>query len=99
MNGILRSRFLRAALVASALVPARVLAVEGGGGSMVIVADSRRYTGWAAWWINLYNDSHLYFALVTILLIPTLALVLGKLTSWLLVRIGINLKSRELAEH
>jgi hypothetical protein len=99
MNAILRGTVLRAALVALALAPARLLAVEGGGGAMVVVADSRRYTGWAAWWINLYNESHVYFALVTILLIPSLALVLGKLTSWLLVRIGINLKSRELAEH
>jgi hypothetical protein len=52
-----------------------------------------------AWWANLYNESHLGFSLVTILLIPTLGTALGILTDFLMSRIGINLKSRTLAEH
>ena len=32
---------------------------------LVIVADTRKFTGWEAWWTNLYNESHLYFALLT----------------------------------
>lgn len=99
MNGILRNRSLRAILLALVLLPARLLAVGGGGDAIVIVADSRRFTGWKAWWTNLYNESHLGFALVTILIIPTVGLILGKLTGWLLARTGINLKTRELAEH
>jgi hypothetical protein len=75
------------------------LAVGRAGERIVIVADSRRFSGWKAWWTNLYNEDHLLFALVTIVTIPAIALVLGRLTSWLLARTGINLKSRELAEH
>jgi len=66
---------------------------------MVLVADSRQFTGWRAWWANVYNESRLYFALLTILIIPLLGLLMGKLTGFILARIGINLKSRVLAEH
>ncbi|MGA2324969.1 MAG: DVU0150 family protein [Bryobacteraceae bacterium] len=98
MNKMLRSKWLQAILFGLALLPTRLLAVEGSGQAIVIVADSRRYTGWQAWWTNLYNESHAGFALVTVLVIPTIGLILGKLTGWLLARTGINLKSRELAE-
>jgi hypothetical protein len=99
MSGILKLP-LRAVLLGLALIPAQLLAVGGGGGGrMVIVADSRGLSGWQAWWTNLYNESHLAFALLTIVIIPTLGLVLGKLSGWLLARTGINLKTRELAEH
>jgi len=67
--------------------------------SIVIVADSRRFTGWRAWWTNLYNDSHLLFAVMTIVALPALAVVLGRITGAIMERTGINLKSRELAEH
>lgn len=66
---------------------------------IVLVADSRRFTGWEAWWANLYNESHLYFALMTVLIILALGLGMGQLTEWIMRRIGINLKSRVLAEH
>ena len=78
-------------------VPA--LAAEGGGEAIVMVADSRRFSGWEAWWTNLYNDSHLYFAVATIVIIPSLGILFGSLTAWLLGRIGIDLKSRTLVEH
>jgi hypothetical protein len=83
--------------LALAALPA--LAAEGGGDYMVLVADSRRFTGWRAWWANVYNDSHLYFTLLTIVTIPVLGLLVGKLTSLVLSRMGVNLKSRVLAEH
>jgi hypothetical protein len=49
--------------------------------------------------MNLYNESHLLFAILTILIIPAVALVLGRLTGLVMARLGINLKSRDLAEH
>jgi len=76
-------------------LPAR--AVEGGA-RLVYVADSRRFTGWRAWITGVYNESHLYFALLTIVTIPLLGLILGKLTDALMARLGIDLKSRVLAE-
>jgi hypothetical protein len=46
-----------------------------------------------------YNDSHFYFTLVTIVTVPVLGLLMGRLTSFVLSRMGVNLKSRVLAEH
>jgi hypothetical protein len=90
---------LLAILCALGLSPSLALAVGRAGERIVIVADSRRFTGWRAWWTNLYNESHLLFALATIVTIPAIALVLGRCTSWALAQTGINLKSRDLAEH
>jgi hypothetical protein len=84
---------------AMTVLAGNVFAAGGGGEAIVIVADSRRFSGLLAWWANLYNESHLGFSLVTILLIPTLGTALGILTDFLMSRIGINLKSRTLAEH
>jgi hypothetical protein len=74
-------------------------AASGGGERIVLVADSRRFTGWQAWWTNLYNESHFWFAVVTVLTIPLLGLLMGQLTTLVLSRTGISLKSRVLAEH
>jgi hypothetical protein len=65
---------------------------------IVIVADSRKFHGLRAWWANLYNDSHLHFALLTIILIPTAGVILGSLADLVMSRIGINLRSRALRE-
>jgi hypothetical protein len=71
----------------------------GGAAAIVFVADSRGLTGWRAWITNLYNENLFYFALFTVILIPSLAVVLGSITNFFLARSGINLKSRVLAEH
>ena len=96
-------RVITSALVAgTAIWLSQVNALAGGGGGadrIVIVADSRQFTGWKAWWANLYNESHLQFALLTVVVIPLLGTLLGILTDFLIARIGINLKSRVLAEH
>ncbi len=66
---------------------------------LVIVADTRKFTGWEAWWTNLYNESHLYFTLLTVAIIPVVGLIFGVLADVIMGHIGIDLKSRELAEH
>ncbi len=81
------------------LTPAAALAAGGGGEHIVLVADSRRFTGWQAWWTNLYNESHLFFALTTIVTIPLVGFLLGSITAFFMRRLGINLKTRVLAEH
>lgn len=81
------------------LMPAAAFAVGSAGDRIVVVADSRGYPEWGAWLINLYNESHLLFAIVTVVTIPATALILGRITSWAMARTGINLRSRELAEH
>lgn len=78
------------------------LALAAGGGDvapLVIVADTRKLTGIMAWWANLYNESHLYFMILTVVLIPTIGVVFGVVADIVMSHIGIDLKSRELSEH
>jgi hypothetical protein len=81
------------------LAPSLALAAGGGGAPIVIVADSRKLTGLMAWWANLYNESHLYFTILTVILIPLIGVIFGLLADVAMHFIGIDLKSRELAEH
>jgi hypothetical protein len=81
------------------LLPEIVLAAGPKAAPLVVVADTRKFTGWQAWWTNLYNESHLYFALLTVVLIPIIGLIFGVIADLVMSRIGIDLKSRDLAEH
>jgi hypothetical protein len=81
------------------LFPAPLLALAAKAEAIVVVADTRGLTGWRAWYLNLYNDNHLLFALLTVTTVPLLALLLGRITSWCMGRLGINLRTRQLAEH
>lgn len=75
------------------------LAAGGGGELIVIVADTRKLTGLMAWWANLYNESHLLFTLLTVVLIPVIGVIFGVLADYIMHFIGIDLSSRDLAEH
>ena len=84
----------------SLLLPEMVLAAGGGGAApVVIVADTRKLSGLMAWWGDLYNESHVYFTIVTVILIPLIGVIFGVLADLIMSHIGIDLKSRELAEH
>jgi hypothetical protein len=93
------TKFTSLAIMAFVLMPEMVLAAGEKAAPLVIVADTRRFTGWQAWWTNLYNESHAYFTLVTIIVIPLVGLIFGVLADLIMGHIGIDLKSRELAEH
>jgi len=81
------------------LLPAEVLwAAEQKAVDAVLVADSRNLSGIMAWWANLFNESHFYFALLTIVVIPLAGIILGTTADLLMGRIGIDLKSRALRE-
>jgi hypothetical protein len=86
-------------LLAGLLLPGIAAAAANEESFLVLVADSRKLTGWEAWWANLYNESHLYFTLVTVIIIPVVGLCFGLLADVVMSRIGLDLKSRELAEH
>ena len=75
------------------------LAAGGGGEPIVMVADSRKLTGIMAWWANLYNESHLYFTVLTVILIPVIGVLFGVLADIVMHFVGIDLSSRDLAEH
>jgi hypothetical protein len=82
------------------LFPGFVLAAGGGNEApIVIVADTRKLTGVMAWWANLYNESHLQFMLLTIVLIPVTGVLFGVLADLIMSRIGIDLKSKDLPGH
>jgi hypothetical protein len=83
--------------VAVLLISPHLAAAEKAG-AMVIVADSRHLTGLTAWWVNIYNESHFYFALLTVVTIPLVGAILGGMADLLMRRIGIDLKSRSLRE-
>jgi uncharacterized membrane protein YdfJ with MMPL/SSD domain len=90
-------KLFRSMPVALLLLPAHVAAAEKAT-SMVIVADSRHLTGLTAWWVNIYNESHFYFALLTVVTVPLVGAILGTLADLAMRRIGIDLKSRALRE-
>jgi len=81
------------------LAPSLALAAAEKAAPLVVVADTRKLTGWQSWWANLYNESHLYFTLITVVSIPIIGLLFGVLADLVMGHIGIDLSSRELAEH
>ena len=81
------------------LLPEIALAAAEKAAPLVVVADTRKFSGWMAWWTDLYNESHLYFALLTVDLIPLVGLIFGVIADVVMGHIGLDLKSRELAEH
>jgi len=92
-------RIIGFGLTAILLTPGLALAAGEKVANLVMVADTRRLTGWEAWWANLYNESHLYFTIITVITIPIVGLIFGVLADIVMGHIGIDLKSRELAEH
>ncbi len=81
------------------LAPGLALAAAEKAAPLVVVADNRRLTGWEAWYANLYNESHVYFTLITVISIPIIGLLFGVIADLVMGHIGIDLHSRELAEH
>ena len=86
-------------VLAVLLLPEMVAASGPAAAPLVIVADTRKFTGLEAWWTNLYNESHLYFALLTVAIIPIVGLIFGLLADVVMKWIGIDLTHRDLAEH
>ena len=66
--------------------------------NVVIVADTRRLDGLMLWWAQMYNDSHLYFMILTIIIIPITGCIFGVLADVVMNHIGIDLKHRRAAE-
>lgn len=75
------------------------LAAGGGGAPIVLVADTRKLDGLFYWWASLYNESHMQFTILTVILIPTVGVIFGLLADVVMGWIGIDLTKRELAEH
>lgn len=85
------------ALLAPIFMPTIVMAAKKKA-NVVIVADTRKLDGILYWWAEMYNESHLLFAIMTMIIIPFVGCVLGWLADVVMNHIGIDLKHRELAE-
>src|SRR4030042_3066781 len=93
------AKLMSLVVLATLLLPEIAAAAGPKAAPLVIVADTRKFTGWEAWWTNLYNESHLWFALLTVAIIPVVGLIFGILADLIMSHIALDLKSRELAEH
>ena len=98
ITSLLENKWVRRTRFGLVLLPSYLLAAPEAAGKVVVVADTRRLTGLNAWWATLYNESHLQFTLLTILAIPLAGATLGFVADFLMGRIGIDLKSRQLRE-
>ena len=85
------------ALVLPVFLPTLAMAAKKKA-DVVIVADTRKLDGLLYWWAEMYNESHLLFAIMTMIIIPFLGCILGWLADIVMNHIGIDLKHRELAE-
>jgi len=86
-------------LSAILLLPDAACAAGGDASPLVFVADSRGLSGWQAWFANLYNESRFLFTLLSVVLIPLVGLFFGLAAEFIMNRIGLDLKSRDLSEH
>jgi hypothetical protein len=87
------------ALFLGVMLPELALAAAEKAAPLVLVADTRKLTGIMKWWADLYNESHLWFTVLTVVLIPVIGLAFGVIADIVMSHIGIDLKSRDLAEH
>ena len=87
------------ALFLTFLLPELALAAAEKAAPLVLVADTRKLTGLMRWWADLYNESHVWFTVLTVVLIPLIGLAFGVIADIVMSHIGIDLKSRDLAEH
>ena len=87
------------ALFFGVMLPDLALAAAEKAAPLVLVADTRKLTGLMRWWADLYNESHVWFTVLTVVLIPLIGLAFGVIADIVMSHIGIDLKSRDLAEH
>jgi hypothetical protein len=98
MNRIL-TKITGMALFLTVMLPELALAAAEKAAPLVLVADTRKLTGLMRWWADLYNESHVWFTVLTVVLIPLIGLAFGVIADIVMSHIGIDLKSRDLAEH
>lgn len=78
--------------------PTLAMAAKKAPANVVIVADTRRLDGILLWWAQMYNDSHVLFMILTIIIVPVTGCIFGCLADIVMNHIGIDLKHRSAAE-
>jgi phage shock protein PspC (stress-responsive transcriptional regulator) len=67
--------------------------------NLVVVADTRRVSGIFKYFANLYNTNPLLFAVWAVVLTAFWGAFLGFLMDRVMMRTGLDLKSRKIVEH
>lgn len=94
---LFRKLWIAATMFAVVLLPQMALAAKKAA-NVVIVADTRRLDGIMLWWAQMYNESHLQFTLLSVVIIPLTGVVFGILADIVMKHTGIDLTHRDLAE-
>ncbi len=98
----MRKCYLRLSALAAALylaVPGLLWAAGEQATNLVVVADTRRVSGVFKYFANLYNTNPLLFAVWAVVLTAVWGGFLGILMDRIMVRTGLDLKSRKIVEH
>ncbi|MBN2140831.1 MAG: hypothetical protein PHV85_08705 [Desulfovibrionaceae bacterium] len=66
---------------------------------LVVVADTRVLSGVNKYFANLYNTNIFLFAIWAVVLTAVLGCVLGWIMDIIMMRTGLDLKSRKIVEH
>jgi len=92
-------RLMTTVIWGALLWPSFALAAGGKASNIVVVADTRRVTGFLKYLSNLYNTDIWMFAVWAVILTVVLGCTLGFLMDFIMERTGLDLKSRKIIEH
>jgi ABC-type Fe3+ transport system permease subunit len=81
------------------LMPASLWAAGEGESALVVVADTRRVEGMMKYFSDLYNTNIWLFSVWAVVLTAAFGAVLGFGMDFIMMRTGLDLKSRKLVEH
>ena len=93
------SRMMTPVVSIAWLWPALALAAGEKADNIVVVADTRRVSGFMKYLSNLYNTDIWMFAIWAVVLTAALGCILGFLMDFIMERTGLDLKSRKIIEH
>jgi hypothetical protein len=92
-------RLMTMAVTAALLLPSWALASGEAAGNLVVVADTRRVTGFLKYLSNLYNTDIWMYAVWAVVMTAALGCTLGFLMDFIMERTGLDLRSRKIIEH
>jgi hypothetical protein len=93
------SHLMTLAMLGVLLLPSWALAAGEKATNIVVVADTRRVTGFLKYLSNLYNTDVWMFATWAVVLTVVVGGTLGFLMDFIMERTGLDLKSRKIIEH
>ena len=95
----LYSKILTLGAMFCLVVPDWVWAAGEKATNLVVVADTRRVSGVLKYFANLYNTNPVLFAVWAVVLTAVWGAFLGFLMDRIMMRTGLDLKSRKIVEH